>query len=86
MGGKGINGQAILTPSRNSPTPTSSKSNITPHPSSYTLIISSDFPIQEEPKMPEYAKNQPVGFKNAIERVAIVGVGASLHQNHINNN
>jgi hypothetical protein len=24
--------------------------------------------------MPKYAKNQPVGFKNAIERVAIVGV------------
>lgn len=24
--------------------------------------------------MPKYAKNQSVGFKNAIERVAIVGV------------
>jgi hypothetical protein len=28
--------------------------------------------------MPEYAKNQPAGFKNAVERVAIVGVGISL--------
>jgi hypothetical protein len=28
--------------------------------------------------MPEYAKNQPAGFKNAIERVAIVGVSISL--------
>lgn len=24
--------------------------------------------------MPEYAKNQPAGFKNAVERVAVVGV------------
>ena len=29
--------------------------------------------------MPEYAKNQPAGFKNAIERVAVVGVGISLN-------
>ncbi|KAI9923742.1 hypothetical protein ASPWEDRAFT_45677 [Aspergillus wentii DTO 134E9] len=28
--------------------------------------------------MPEYAKNQPVGFKNAIERVAIVGAGGTI--------
>ena len=32
--------------------------------------------------MPEYAKNQPAGFKNAVERVAIVGVGVSLQQHH----
>ena len=25
-------------------------------------------------EMPEYAKNQPAGFKNAVERVAVVGV------------
>ncbi|KAF9243959.1 hypothetical protein DTO012A7_9454 [Penicillium roqueforti] len=28
--------------------------------------------------MPEYAKNQPAGFKNAIERVAIVGAGGTV--------
>jgi hypothetical protein len=28
--------------------------------------------------MPKYAKNQPAGFKNAVEKVAIVGVGISL--------
>ncbi|EAW20385.1 aromatic alcohol reductase [Aspergillus fischeri NRRL 181] len=28
--------------------------------------------------MPEYAKNQPTGFKNAIERVAIVGAGGTI--------
>ncbi|KAJ5099739.1 hypothetical protein N7532_006740 [Penicillium argentinense] len=28
--------------------------------------------------MPKYAKNQPVGFKNAIERVAIVGAGGTI--------
>ncbi|KKK26505.1 isoflavone reductase family protein, partial [Aspergillus rambellii] len=28
--------------------------------------------------MPRYAKNQPVGFKNAIERVAIVGAGGTI--------
>ncbi|CEO60543.1 Putative Isoflavone reductase family protein [Penicillium brasilianum] len=28
--------------------------------------------------MPEYAKNQPVGFENAIERVAIVGAGGTV--------
>jgi hypothetical protein len=32
------------------------------------------FPIINPPIMPKYAKNQSVGFKNAIERVAIVGV------------
>lgn len=36
--------------------------------------------------MPEYAKNQPAGFKNAVERVAIVGVGVSLQQHYIHNN
>ena len=36
--------------------------------------------------MPQYAKNQPAGFKNAIERVAIVGVGISLQQHSIHNN
>ena len=29
--------------------------------------------------MPKYAKNQPVGFKNVIERVAIVGVSKPLN-------
>lgn len=29
--------------------------------------------------MPKYAKNQPVDFKNVIERVAIVGVGKPLN-------
>jgi hypothetical protein len=28
--------------------------------------------------MPEYAKDQPTGFKNAIEKVAIVGVSTPL--------
>ncbi|KAL3462778.1 NAD(P)-binding protein [Aspergillus heterothallicus] len=28
--------------------------------------------------MPEYAKDQPAGFKNAIERVAIVGAGGTI--------
>ncbi|GFF51440.1 hypothetical protein IFM58399_09066 [Aspergillus lentulus] len=28
--------------------------------------------------MPEYAKDQPAGFKNAIERVAIVGAGGTV--------
>ncbi|KAJ5934447.1 hypothetical protein N7466_003994 [Penicillium verhagenii] len=28
--------------------------------------------------MPEYAKNQPTGFKNVIERVAIVGAGGTV--------
>ncbi|KAJ5899434.1 hypothetical protein N7495_004178 [Penicillium taxi] len=28
--------------------------------------------------MPEYAKNQPAGFKNAVERVAIVGAGGTV--------
>lgn len=36
--------------------------------------------------MPEYAKNQPTGFKNIIERVAIVGVSISLQQHDMNNN
>ena len=36
--------------------------------------------------MPEYAKNRPAGFKNAVERVAIVGVGVSLQHHHIHNN
>lgn len=29
--------------------------------------------------MPKYAKNQPVGYKNTIERVAIVGVSKYLN-------
>ncbi|KAF4169638.1 hypothetical protein CNMCM6936_006797 [Aspergillus lentulus] len=28
--------------------------------------------------MPEYAKDQPAGFKNAVERVAIVGAGGTV--------
>ncbi|KAK9442079.1 NAD(P)-binding domain protein [Metarhizium brunneum] len=31
--------------------------------------------------MTKYAKNQPVGFKNAIERVAIVGAGGTIGWN-----
>ncbi|KAF7181799.1 hypothetical protein CNMCM7691_001096 [Aspergillus felis] len=31
--------------------------------------------------MPAYAKNQPAGFKNAIERVAIVGAGGTVGSN-----
>lgn len=31
--------------------------------------------------MTKYAKNQHVGFKNAIERVAIVGVSKPLNKN-----
>jgi hypothetical protein len=34
-------------------------------------------------EMPEYAKSQPTGFKNAVERVAIVGVGKSIQEIHI---
>lgn len=29
--------------------------------------------------MPKYAKDQPIGFKNTIERVAIVGVSEHLN-------
>jgi hypothetical protein len=29
--------------------------------------------------MPKYAKDQPIGFKNAIERVAIVGASTPLN-------
>ena len=36
--------------------------------------------------MPKYAKNQPVGFKNGIERVAIVGASKPLNTTaYINN-
>ncbi|PLB41131.1 aromatic alcohol reductase [Aspergillus candidus] len=31
--------------------------------------------------MPKYAKDQPTGFKNAIERVAIVGAGGTVGSN-----
>ncbi|GIK07140.1 hypothetical protein Aspvir_002795 [Aspergillus viridinutans] len=31
--------------------------------------------------MPDYAKNQPASFKNAIERVAIVGAGGTVGSN-----
>lgn len=36
--------------------------------------------------MPKYAKNQSVGFKNAIERVAIVGVGKPISHHHVYSN
>lgn len=36
--------------------------------------------------MPEYAKDQPIGFKNAIERVAIVGVRKSISYDHVYSN
>ncbi|KAL4893545.1 hypothetical protein BDV59DRAFT_177579 [Aspergillus ambiguus] len=34
--------------------------------------------------MPEYAKNQPAGFKNAIERVAVVGAGGTVGSHLVN--
>lgn len=33
----------------------------------------------------KYAKDQPEGFTNSIERVAIVGVSNSTHAKRINN-
>lgn len=33
--------------------------------------------------MSKYAKDQPVGFKNAIEKVAIVGVSKSIRYHHV---
>ena len=36
--------------------------------------------------MLRYAKNQPAGFKNVIERVAIVGVSTPLSTHHLNTN
>ena len=36
--------------------------------------------------MPKYAKNQSVGFENAIERVAIVGVSNPISHHHVYSN
>lgn len=48
------------------------------HNNQYTPQINSTS-SQKIGKMPKYAKDQPAGFKNAIERVAIVGVSEPVN-------
>jgi hypothetical protein len=90
LGLKRINGQPFSAPWKISQPPTSSngntyKSYMSYHTSTTTVDQNHQFNKQfsTRAKMPEYAKNQPSGFKNAVERVAIVGVGVSLQQHHI---
>lgn len=99
LGLNSINGQAFSAPWKISQTPTSSNGNSyktykSYHTSTTTFghNYNNRYTLNHQfnrrfstAKMPEYAKNQPAGFKNAVERVAIVGVGVSL-QLHIHNN
>jgi hypothetical protein len=98
LGLKRINGQPFSAPWKISQPPTSSNGNSYRsyksyhtstttldhnHNNRYTLNHQFNKQFSTIAKMPEYAKNQPAGFKNAVERVAIVGVGVSLRQHHI---
>jgi hypothetical protein len=85
-----LHGRLARHPQAQTATATRATKATTPRPPLVTTITTIDThwiinstDNSTRAKMPEYAKNQPAGFKNAVERVAIVGVGVSLQQHHM---